>query len=253
MDLTVAKAMRLLEALSEQDTPASVTVLAKQLGLTKSNVFRLLSTLTDLGYLRRHAETGQYEMTLKVWSMGERVRSRLDVQRIAGPHINRLMHNTQETVHLSVFVDGGVTIIDKIESQHPVRAYTRIGDRPPVHCSATAKLLLAFQPQSEIDLCLSGTLKRFTKNTIVSHAKLLKELEQIRQQGYSTNQEEWREGVCGIGAPVRNASGHVFAAVGISGPAHRLPMERLKELSKEVIQCGEAVSHELGYALAEIH
>lgn len=246
MEKTVVKAIELVECLSRADQPVGITWLAKELGLTKSNVFRLLNTLVHRGFVRRHAADGQYELTLKVWELGQSVLSRLDVKKAAAPHLNELMKETNESVHLSIFDDGHVLYIDKVESEQPVRAYSRVGDRPPPHCIATGKVLLAYQPEETIEnICRH--LERFTPRTITDPRVLRKELEQVRKLGYSVNKGEWRETVCGVAAPIRDYSGGVVGAVGISGPAERLKPNKLDRLAPVVMACADRISADMSY------
>ncbi len=245
MEKTVVKAIELIEALAGMDTPVGVTSLATELKLTKSNVFRLLTTLVKRGYVRRLEESGQYELTLKVWHLGIAVLSRMDLKKIASPYITELMRSTNESVHLSVIADGDVTYIDKVESDQPVRAYSRIGDRPPVHCVATGKVLLAYLPEAEQEKFIQRPMEKFTQYTITNARALLKELDSIRRNGYSVNRGEWRESVCGVAAPIRDSTGEVVAAVGISGPAERLKRDILPRFAPRVILCANQISEQL--------
>lgn len=246
MEKTVVKAIELVETLARMDAPAGVTSLANELKLTKSNVFRLLNTLVKRGYVRRHEETGQYELTLKVWHLGIAVLSRMDLKKVASPYTQDLMRSTKEFVHLSVIVEGEVIYIDKVESDQPVRAYSRVGDRPPAHCVATGKALLAYLPEEEQEKVLKGPLEKYTAHTITNARALRKELEVIRRNGYSFNRGEWRESVCGVAAPIRDSSGDVVAAVGISGPAERLKPDIFPRVAPRVILCANQISAELG-------
>ncbi|MGA2567613.1 MAG: IclR family transcriptional regulator [Pseudolabrys sp.] len=246
MEKTVVKAIELVECLSRAEQPVGITWLANELSLTKSNVFRLLDTLVQSGYVRRHADTSQYELTLKIWELGLSVLSRLDIKKAAARHIHELMKNTNESVHLSIFADGHVLYIDKVESDQPVRAYSRVGDRPPPHCVATGKVLLAYQSEETVEkVCRS--LQRFTPRTITDPRALRKELESVRKLGYGINTGEWRESVCGVAAPIRDWSGSVVGAVGISGPAERLKPNKLPRLAPIVMGCADQISAELSY------
>ncbi|MBB6308853.1 IclR family transcriptional regulator [Xanthobacter tagetidis] len=247
MEKTVVKAFELLETLAGMDKPTGITALAQELGLTKSNVFRLLNTMARRGYVRRHEDAGQYELTLKVWHLGMMVLSRLDVKKAAAAHIEDLMRTTTESVHLSILVGGEVTYIEKIESEQAVRAYSRVGDRPPAHCVATGKVLLAYLPEEALEKRLEQGLAKYTTRTITNARVLRKELEAIRKRGFSENRGEWRESVCGVAAPIRDWSGQVVAAVGISGPAERLKPDTLERFAPPVIACAETISRELGY------
>jgi len=246
MDKTVIKALNLIEALARHGAPAGITQLAQELGLTKSNVFRLLKTLTREGYVSQDMVTEKYDLTLKLWHLGMTVHSRFDFTVTARPFIHHLVQETRESVHLSVFENGQVVYIDKVEGDQPVRAYSRVGDRPPCHSVATGKVLLAYLPDDVARVVFGNPLVRYTPRTIATAAALRKEIEAIRRDGYGINTGEWREGVCGVAAPVRDFSGKVVAAVGISGPEQRF-QGNYAALSKPVIACAGHISHALGY------
>jgi DNA-binding IclR family transcriptional regulator len=245
MDKTVVKALAVIETLARHDAPAGVTHLAEELGMTKSNVFRLLNTLAAQGYVKQDPVSGKYDLTLKLWHLGTTVHSRLDLKNIAAPYLQELMESTRESVHLSVFEEGEVIYVDKVESDQPVRAYSRVGDRPPCHSVATGKALLAFLPGDVLEKVFQKGLAKYTSHTITSVPNLRKELETIRRDGYSVNRGEWREGVCGVAAPIRNSSGEVIAAVGISGPSERFKGKQLA-FAPPVIQCANTISQALG-------
>ena len=124
--------------------------MSQALGLGKSNVHRMLATLVAAGYVRATGG-GRYEATLRMWEYGTHVLMRNDVKRVAGPLLQRLVKATGETAHLSVLDGREVVYVDKIDGDHPVRAYSRIGARAPAHAVATGKALLAGQSASFIE------------------------------------------------------------------------------------------------------
>jgi DNA-binding IclR family transcriptional regulator len=161
--------------------------------------------------------------------------------------LQELAARTHETVHLSIFDGADAVYIDKIDGVHPVRAYSRVGGRAPAHCVATGKALLAHQP-SEVIANVAAHLERFTPHTITKPEVLYEELKRIRRDGYAINRGQWREGVGGAAAPIRDGSGAVVAAVGISGPTDRLRLKVLRDFVPFVIAAAEKISRGLGYA-----
>jgi IclR family KDG regulon transcriptional repressor len=246
MDSTVLKAMAVLETLAASDRPCRITDLARELNLAKSNTHRLLKTLETLGYVRQRPDNALYEATLRLWELGVRVLDRLDVRRIARPYLEALADRSSEAAHLSRFDAGEVVYLDKIESIHPVRAYTQIGGRAPAYCTATGKALLAFQPDPTIAM-VAAQLTAFTPRTLTDPKALLVHLETIRRQGYAINQGEWRASVYGLAAPVFDGTGAVVAAVGISGLGERLKIRALRGMAPPVMQAAAAISSELGF------
>jgi len=214
-DTTLTKGVRLLEALCASERRRGVTELSNELGLQKSNVYRLLQTLTALGYVDQEIESGRYGPTLRIWEYGAMVSDRLDVRIVARPILSKLAEETEETVHLSILSGLEVVYIDKVDSPFPLRAYSRVGGRAPAHCVATGKALLAFADEATVALLACTPLKRFTNTTIVSQAQLMKELAQVRKRGYAINRGEWKEGVNGLAVPIFDHTRKAVAAVGM--------------------------------------
>ena len=245
MDKTLLKGLQVLEAVAGSESTRGVSELARELGLTRSNVHRTLQTLVAGGYVRKDGLSGEYECTTKIPRLAAAILSRVDLKRVAEPFMQALADETQETVHLSVLDDVDVFYLHKIDSPHPVRAYSEISGRAPAYCVATGKALLAFH--GEDYLSRLGALEAFTPRTLVSPGALRLELEQVRQQGYAVNRGEWRETVCGLAAPVFDASRRPVAAIGISGPAERLRPPRMKAFTPHVVRAAREISEALGY------
>ena len=203
MEQTVQKALNLLEALVRSGQPRRLTELARQLGLTKPNVYRLLSTLTVLGYVQKDASTSLYSPTLKLWEMGSLLVRDADLVSVASPRLRRLCEETRESVQLTVFDAGFVVYVDKVDSPQPLKAMTTIGSRVPASCTSTGKAMLAWMNPEALDLAFAH-VKRFTPNTLMRRKDIEADLEATRARGYAINRGEFRVGVCGLGVPVRS-------------------------------------------------
>jgi DNA-binding IclR family transcriptional regulator len=238
---TLVKGLALLEALAHSERALGVTELARQLDLGKSNVHRLLQALTELGYVRRHEASGTYQASIRLWELGSAVLAHMDLRAIAAPYMEALLERTRETVHLSVLDGDEVVYVHKLDSPEPVRAYSQIGGRAPAYCVATGKALLAWQGAAVLE-SLAGRLRRHSSKTIDDRGAFIGEMERVGHLGYAVNRGEWRESVCGVAAPIRDPSGHVIAAIGLSGPAERLRPSMFKTLSEPVIEAALGVS-----------
>lgn len=230
-----------MEALATGESARGVTELATALSLTKSNVHRLLQTLVTLGYARQDRDSGRYEPTLRFWEIGYRVISRFEVRSFARPHMEKLAAVSKETVHLAVLDNEEIVHIDRIDTEHPVRAHLRIGTRSPVYGVALGKAILAHQSDAFI-ASVSKKLRRFTDATIVKESDLRRELARIRKDGYAINRGEWRAGISGIAAPIQSPFGCPVAAIGVSGPSERLRLEDLKKLASHVKSAAKAIA-----------
>jgi DNA-binding IclR family transcriptional regulator len=247
MNTTFVNGLALLEALAHAGGPSGVTELARALQLTKSNVHRLLRTLAERGYVSNVATSGRYEITLKLWELGVEVLDKLDVKRVAPLPMEKLASLTGETVHLSILDHAEVVYIDKVDSPQPVRAYSKIGGRAPAYCVATGKALLASAGAAAV-AAVAKDLRRYTPNTITDAGELRTELQRVLDNGYAINRGEWREGVCGLAAPIRDGRGTVIAAIGISGPVDRLKARALKQFAPAVLDAARLISARLGWS-----
>ncbi|MBX3568054.1 MAG: IclR family transcriptional regulator [Rhizobiaceae bacterium] len=244
MDKTLLKGLAMIEALANSRNPRGVSDLAEEMDLTKSNVHRVLKTLESAGYVAQLPATGRYKLSLKLWELGSKLISRLELKREALDVMERLSDSSRETVHLSILDGAEVIYIDKIDSPEPIRAYSTIGGRAPAYAVATGKALLAFRQPDPV-----GQLEivPFTPNTVRNAKELSTELGRIRAQGYAINTGEWRDGVSGVAAPIYGPDGVVEAAIGISGPTIRFKPKRVKLLVEEVVAAAATISSRLGH------
>lgn len=247
MNKTLLKGLVLLETMADNDKSSGVTELANQLSLSKSNVHRLLQGLVHQGFARKQEDTGRYELTMKLWELGAKVFRRLDLRREALPYMQLLADETLETVHLSILDGTDVLYIEKIDSPQPVRAYTTVGGRSPAVCVATGKVMLAWADQNTVANA-TETLHPHTPRSIVTAEELHRQLRQIRTIGYAVNSGEWREQVVGVAAPLRDATGSVVGALGISGPSERLTDDVISNSVPRLIELATMISARFGYS-----
>lgn len=246
METTVVKGFKVLEALARSPGNRTLTDLAAECGMSKSNVHRLLGTLEECGYVGRDADTRTYKATLRLWELGVRVYSRLDLTTYAARHLRELALVTEETTHLSVFDGEGVLYLDKVDGIHAVRTYVNVGDRAPAYCSSTGKAILAYLPDETIRR-VSSDLRPFTENTVRTPAQLRADLELIRQRGYSETRGEYRAGVLGFSAAIRSPSGQPLGAIGVAGPEERMRLRDVDATIQAVLTAARRIEADLGF------
>ncbi len=245
---TVQNAARLLKAFLSRDEPLGPSELGRRLGLGKSTVHRLLTTLTAEGLLEQDPRTGGYRLGIVMFELGEAVRVHMDLHAAAGPVLGMLREETRETAQVGVLDRGEVVYVDRLESSHTLRLFTETGRRVPAHCSSSGKVLLAFLPeQARAGLLDSLPLPALTPDTITDPALLYAELDQVRARGWAEAVNEREIGVASIAAPVRDHRGDVVAAISIGAPIIRLGAAQRRRLARPVMEAGDAVSRRLGW------
>lgn len=242
---SLPKGLALLELLSGDDVPLGVTALARSMDMPKSGVHRLLQVLRVLGWVRQ-TDSGEYQCTLKLWELGQRVAGRIDLRGAAAPAMRELSTRTRETILLSILHGTDVLYLDALDSPQQVRVHTKPGDRAPAFCVATGKALLAHASPDVIDAVVAS-MREFSPATITSREQLDKELERVRRKGFAINRGEWNGGVRGIAAPIQDAHGQVVAAISIGGPGERMSETTLRGMAPLVMAAAQNVSRELGY------
>ena len=246
MEQTVQKALNLLEALVKSGQPRRLTELSRELGLTKPNVYRLLSTLSVLGYVKKDPLNSLYSPTLKLWEMGSLLVRDVDLVSAAGPRLRHLCDEAHESVQLAVFDAGFAVYVDKVDSSHPLKAMTTIGSRVPATVISTGKALLAWLGPTAVEQAMAQA-KRYTPLTLMTRREVDDDLEETRARGYSINKGEFRAGVCGIAAPVRDRGGNVVASIGVWGAEKNILGARREELARLALVAARDISRDLGF------
>ncbi|MGH9062045.1 MAG: IclR family transcriptional regulator [Acidimicrobiales bacterium] len=237
--------LKVLEALASQQ-PIGVSRLARELGMPKSTVQRCLLTLEDAGWIQAWAEgETRWTLTTKALTIGRRASPELGLREAALPVMHDLSQQTDETVYLTVREGYGSVLVERLDSTQAVRTYLPLGTRGPLHGPSTGKAILAHLGPTELDDVLARGLERYTERTLCQPARLRKELEKIRADGYAVNIGEWRKDVAGIGAPVFNANGTPIAAISISLPVTSLRTGDVPALGAQLVAAVRLVEKHL--------
>ncbi len=216
LDSTLSKGLQILETLTAARGARGVSELARELELTKSNVFRLLQTLSALGYVRS-TDDKQYAATLKTWQVGRAVVENFNLRELAWKEMQALSSETGEAIYLAVPEGLNVTYIDKIDSTQPIRSWNPVGGSAPIYAVGTGKAILsADYPRFREQLI--GNLRKHTDLTITSISDLDREVEEIRARGYAIDRGEFRNRIRSYGGAIALPGGEVIAALGVSVP-----------------------------------
>jgi len=233
----------------------TVSELAVAAGLPQSTVFRLVSTLEQLGYLVRDEETKRYRHSARMITLGLTALDSLDLRELALPYMKALSEHTHETVKLAILDDVEIVFLASVVAPEKMTMPTPVGHRLPAYCTALGKALLAFQPPDKLDLLLKMIdFKRRTPKTITDPARLKAELTRSRKRGYAIGDQEMILGESSIAAPIHDRRGVALAAVNISTLRFDLKNQDLTErLIQQTVACALLISKELGLSEAHSH
>ncbi len=245
---SIIRACNALKCFSKEKAHFRISELSRELHLDRSTTYRILLSLEKCGLVEKDKRTGGYSLGMAAFEIGNTYLSRLDFIQISKPVMADLAMKVQETVHLAVLSDKEIVYVDKVDSPRSLGVMSKIGQRAPVYCTALGKVLLAFQVEEELGRIVNGIrLKPFTKNTLTSKNRLIKELKEIRNRGYALDQREYELDVECIGAPIRNHLGDVIAALSISGPQRKINTSHEKQYISQVVKATGLISTKMGY------
>jgi IclR family KDG regulon transcriptional repressor len=244
VDSTLSKGLSILETLAASTDGKGVTELSKELGLTKSNTFRLLQTLTTLGYVQHNSDKS-YAATLKAWRIGRALIDNLNLRELAAPELAFLSHETGEAIYLAVRENLSVVYIDKVDSPKPIRSWNAIGGTAPLHCVGTGKALLAAE-YPKLREQISAALTQHTDRTITDISALDDDIALTLKLGYGYDTGEFRDRILSLGAVISLPSGEPVGALGISFPDINLPDSGIDRYGSLIVHAARSVSAKLG-------
>ena len=232
-----------LECLAAQPLPLSLTDIAALLGMAKSSVHQLLQALAQRGYVQRQPDQ-RYVLGVKAWEVGCRA-SLVEIGRLAEPHMAELVRSVNEGAALAL-LDGTHTVCIQIaESPQVVRVHRSVGERNPAHCLSNGLALLATLPDDEVVARFPAKLEQLTPRTIARRDDLLKELQRIRERGYSVCRGTWKLDVGGVAVAIRGADQRAVAGISIALPLERLTPACLRRIAPALVATASGIERQL--------
>lgn len=244
---TIERAALILACFSVEEPHLTLAALAARLNLNQSTAYRYVATLQAVGLVERDARRGGYRLGLRVIELSNIALNQLDVRKEALDAMDALRDALDMMVSLGVLFEGDVLHIAHAAPREWPRWHTTVGRRAVVHCTSLGKVLLAHRPWAEVRALVGRYGWRpYTPHSIQDEARLAAELAITRERGYAVDREERRQGQVCIGAPIRDQTGAVIAALSVSGKLQKLPEERWDTVARQVVECAERISFRLG-------
>lgn len=243
MSVTVNRALGVIEFCAT--APRTLTEITEYLGVHKSTALRLMQTLEDGGFARMTG--GRYTIGFRMIALASAALEAIDLRTVARPHLVRLSERYGHTIHLAQYVQSDIIYVDKIEGLGAVRMQSQVGNSVVLHTAAVAKAVLAYLDEADRDPLLKRvTYEKFTANTITTPAAFTKELEEIRNRGWSEDNAEFEDFINCIGAPVFGFGNRVVGGISLTTLRALVPMEQLREFVPALKECAQAISQANG-------
>ncbi len=237
----IARAAMILNALETHPVGMTIAMLAKQTGLPRTTVHRLVSSLESQQLLTSR----QGEVRLGPALARLAAAAHTDIIPLARPAMETLNRRTRETVDLSVFRGTHAISVSQIASDRELRVVSAVGTAFPCHCTAHGKALLALQSDEQILSLIGRAPERRTPHTLDTPQAVLLDIRQCRDRQYAIDNEEHAEGVCGLGI-VLSAGLREQYAISLAVPAGRF-MASQQELLSALRQCQAEIESALAH------
>jgi IclR family acetate operon transcriptional repressor len=244
---SVDRALLIIETLAEDDEGYRLTDLAVRTGLSPSTVHRLLTTLEKRRFVQFDRDEFMWHIGAQSFAVGSTFVRRRNFATQALPYLRKLRDQTRETANLAVVDDGAMVVLTRVESREIMRSVTKVGGRVPMVASGLGKALLSTYSEQDVFAIIQREgMPRLTAKSIVRAGELCKSLHDIRQQGYSVDDEEALIGLRCVSAVVYDDCSEPLAAISVSGKASRVPNDRLPVLGKLVQEVAAELTKALG-------
>jgi len=245
---SIERAFAIAEEIARNREGIGLAELSKRVGLHNSTTFHLVKTMVQLGYVSQLVDSRKYRIGRRMFTLAAGAMDEIELVSVATPALEKLTRETGEYSHFAIRSGEQIVVVAKIAGTGIFQMIDRTGAVRPAHATALGKVLLAALSPSQLERYLETCeLHKFTSKTIVEQDVLLREIEEVRRKGLAFDDGEFDPEARCVAVPVRDFTGRVAGAIGMSGPMWRLSLQALQEKSKHVREAAVELSAELGF------
>ena len=240
--VTVEAALKILEMLAASKEAMTLAEVARQSGMYKSRVYRLVNSLEKMGLTTRVFNNGRYLLGPKLIALGKAAQHQLNILSHAQPIMEDLVRQSKATVILRVLEHDQLVAIAIVESPEVLRVSYPVGTRNPFYYGSSGQLLSAYLPEAVLQQWLSRErLKKLEGRNPLRREAFIKKLKTVRRRGYAFSNESIT-GVRSLAVPVLGPEGQVLAALGLGLPKHFFPLKKLFPLVGQAKKAADEIS-----------
>jgi DNA-binding IclR family transcriptional regulator len=244
---SLARAFSILEEVARSRDGINLADLSRKVGLHNSTTFHLVKTMVSLGYIRQIKDDKRYRIGRPLFALAANALDEIEMVSLATPVLEDLSRETGESGHFAVPMGDSVVVIARTAGAGAFQLTERVGVVRPAYCTALGKVILAtFKPEQLEGFFNRVELAQVTPNSITDAAALRKNIDEVRQSGIAFDDGEFNPEVRCIAVPVKDFTGKIMGAVGISGPIWRLNIQALQSRAQTVQAAARRLSAEFG-------
>jgi len=242
----LSKGLLILECFDAQHSDMTLTDVARRVGLSPAAARRSLLTLMAMGYVGQVGK--RFHLRPKVMSLGSAFYSSARVDEVFQPELRRLVEKFGDASSVATLEGNDVIYIAHYSEQRARRVTAVVGVRYPAHVTSLGRVLLAGQPEADLERYLRDFVpSQLTRTTVVDKAEIGKLIERARDERYATTVDQLDYGITALSVPIRDASGRTIAALNTSAysgatTADELVTNRLEELRYSAARIEQTLS-----------
>ena len=245
---SLARAFGIMEEVARSRDGIGLAELSKRVGLHNSTTFHLVRTMVSLGYIRQIKDDKRYRVGRPLFALAASALDEIEMVSLATPVLEDLSRETGESGHFAVRMGDSVVVIARTAAPGAFQLTERVGVVRPAHCTALGKVILAALRPDQLERFLDRIeLTPVTPNSITELGVLKKDIDEVRSSGIAFDDGEFNPEVRCVAVPVKDFTGQVIGAIGISGPIWRLSIQALPSRSLVVQAAAKRLSAEFGY------
>jgi len=244
---SLGRAFAILEEVARHREGIGLADLSKLVGLHNSTTFHLAKTMVSLGYMRQEKTTKRYRIGRPLFALAASALDEIEMVNVATPVLEDLSRETGESSHFAVRMGDAVVVIARTSGPGAFHLTDRVGVVRPAHCTALGKVILASLHPDQLERFLERVeLKPSTAHSITEIPVLLREIAEIRRSGIAYDDGEFNLEVRCVAVPVKDFTGQIIGALGISGPIWRLSNQVMQNRAKIVQAAAARLAAEFG-------
>jgi DNA-binding IclR family transcriptional regulator len=239
------KGLDILETLAYSQTPLSLTELARKLGRSSSELFRMLTVLESRGYINKGDTTGNYALSLKLYELAHLHPPIMNLLEAAAQPMTNLTNVLRESCHLSVLRRGKLVVLKEALSPARVRLSVPVGGRFSPVDTVSGRLLLAYLSDSELMTFLPNC-EEYAVMDAASQAAFILKLAEIRAMSVSAAVNETHLGVSDAAVLVGNPQIGLCAALAVASLKGSSDSDHFQQIVDQLKQCAQTITQAMG-------
>ena len=240
---TLFRGLDLLDVVAESGT-IGLPALAKQLGLTRSTTHRLATALVERRMLSQAPREG-YSLGSKLLELGYLASQQMDLPRVARPHLERLLDELEDTIHLGVLDEDRALYLDKLTGRRRINISSRVGDRQPIRSTGLGKALVLDDTETRWRELYK--MEGPPAPGAPDEEQWIAWMHGYAKRGVAFDLEENEDRIRCVAAPIRGAAGQIVGAISVSGAAQYMDDARMNTLVDDVREGANAIGRDLGW------